>query len=115
MTPLTLAKQIAQAAHDKKAENITVLDLRKLSSFTDFFVIASGQSDRQVQAIAYNIEDELRKKGVRVLSSEGHTHGHWILMDYGSVVAHLFFEEDRSFYDLEKLWGDAKKVPLKLK
>lgn len=115
MTPQTLARQMAQAAHDKKAEQITVLDLRKLSSFTDFFVIASGQSDRQVQAIADNIEDQLRKKGVRPLGSEGRTHGHWILMDYGSVVAHLFFEEERAFYDLEKLWGDAKKVSLKLK
>ncbi|MBI1909345.1 MAG: ribosome silencing factor [Deltaproteobacteria bacterium] len=106
---------MAQAAYDKKAEQITVLDLRELTSFTDFFVIASGSSDRQVQAIANNIEETLKKKKIQLIGSEGYTHGHWVLLDYGDVVAHIFYEEERSFYDLERLWSDAKRVKFNLK
>lgn len=110
-----LARLVAQAAYDSKAENLTILDLRQYSNFTDFFVIASGRSDRQVQGIADNIEEALKEAGIRPLSKEGYEQGHWILIDFGSVVAHVFYEETRGFYGLEKFWGDAPRVRFRLK
>lgn len=112
LTSRSLARLIAQAAYDVKAEEIAVLDLRKISSFTDYFVIASGRSDRQVQAIADRIEENLKKR--RPISIEGYPKGHWILIDYGEVVAHIFYQELRNFYALEKLWGDAVRVKFRL-
>lgn len=108
------ARDIAQAAYDTKAENLTVLDLKKISGFTDYFVIATGTSDRQVQAICDNIHKALKKKAVYPLVIEGYQEGHWILMDYGSVIVHIFYEETRNFYSLEKLWGDAPRVKFRL-
>lgn len=110
-----LARAIAQAAYDVKAEDLCVLDLRKISQFADFFVIASGRSDRQVQAICNNIGEELSKKKIKPLGIEGYTTGHWILMDFGSVIVHIFYEETRVFYALEKLWGDAPRARFRLK
>jgi ribosome-associated protein len=109
-----LARTVAQAAYDIKGEDITVMDLSKLSDFTDFFIIVTGRSDRQVQAICSNIEDVLAKKKIRPISIEGYQKGHWVLIDYGSVVAHIFYEEVRSFYALEKLWSDAPRVKFRL-
>ncbi len=106
---------IAQAAYDTKADGLTVLDLKKDSSFTDFFVFASGRSDRQVQAICDNIRDALEEKKIFPIGVEGYDTGHWILMDYGSVIAHLFYEETRLFYGLEKLWADAPHLKFRLK
>lgn len=106
---------MAQAAHDIKAEDVVVLDLRKLATFSDYFVIASGRSDRQVQAISDNIQDELKKKGLNPISIEGYQTGHWVLIDYANVVAHIFYQETREFYALDKLWGDAPRVKLQLK
>lgn len=106
-----LAKEIAKAADDKKGKEIVILDLTKLSSMTDYFVIVSGQAMVQTQAIANHIEGQLKKEQKRSpFSSEGFKNGRWILMDYGSVVAHIFYEEDREFYALEKLWSNAKRV-----
>lgn len=110
-----LARQITQSAYDVKGENLVVLDLRELSGFTDYFVVASGRSDRQVQAIANRVQEDLKKKGLRPLSIEGYTQGHWILVDFGSVVAHLFFTETRDFYGIEKLWSDAPQIHFRLK
>ena len=110
-----IAKIIAQAAYDTKAEDIMTLDLSKLSSFTDYFVIASGTSDRQVQSIADNICEELGKKKIKPIGKEGYQKGHWILLDFGSVVAHIFYQEAREFYGLEKFWSDAPQVKFKLK
>lgn len=110
-----LAREIAQSAADVKGENLVVLDLKKLSSFTDLFVIVSGRSDRQVQAIADRIEENLKIKNSPPLSIEGYSQGHWVLIDCGSVVAHVFYEEVRDFYALEKLWGDAPRVRFRLK
>ena len=110
-----LARRIAQAAHDLKATAIEVIDLGKLSSFTDFFVIASGRSDRQVQAICDRIQDDLAKQGRRPIGLEGYAKGHWVLVDFGEVVAHIFYEELRPFYSLEKLWGDAPRLKFRLK
>jgi ribosome-associated protein len=110
-----LAHIIAQAAHDTKATDLTVLDLTKLSAFADYFVIASGSSDRQVQAISDRIQATLKKAGVHPLGVEGYQQGHWILIDCGGVIAHVFFEEARVFYGLDKLWGDAVPVRFALK
>lgn len=115
LTSRTLARLISQAAYDIKAEDLVVLDLREISGFADFFVIASGRSDRQVQAICDNIDEVLREKKIRAIGIEGYQTGHWILMDYGSVVTHIFYEETRLFYGLEKLWGDAPKIRFRLK
>lgn len=110
-----LARQIAQAAFDTKAEDLVVLDLRKLSGFTEFFVIATGRSDRQVQAISDNIQEVLKGKKIRPIGVEGYQKGHWVLIDYGPVVAHVFYEEVRAFYALEKFWGDAPHIKFRLK
>lgn len=111
------ARVIAQAAHDTKALDITVLDLKKVGGFTDYFIIATGTSDRQVQAISDRITEALKKQTppVRPLSIEGYEKGHWILLDYGGVIAHVFYSEARIFYGLEKLWGDAPRLVLRLK
>ncbi len=114
-TSREMAKQIAQAAYDTKAQDIVTLDLRKLAGFTDYFVIASGTSDRQVQAIAERIEEALKKRRILPLGVEGFQKGHWILIDCGSVIAHIFYGEARNFYSLERLWGDANRIKFKLK
>ena len=104
------ALECARAALDKKAENLKVLDLTRLSGFTDYFVICSGTSDRQVQAIATSIEQHLKKQGAELLNFEGFSEGRWILMDFGDVVVHIFQDALREYYDLENLWSDAPRV-----
>lgn len=100
-----------QAALDRKAVDVKVLELAEVSDFTDLFLICSGTNERQVQAIADNIEDELRKQQVRPLHVEGQNRARWILMDYGGdMVIHIFHQEARQFYDLERLWSDAPVV-----
>jgi ribosome-associated protein len=99
----------AKAGKAKKGEELIVLDLRGICSFTDFFVIMHGNSTRQNIALYENIEKELRKQGVAPLSVEGAEHGEWILMDYGSFIVHIFSRNAREYYSLEKLWGDALK------
>jgi ribosome-associated protein len=99
-----------KAAIDKKAEEAVLLDMKETSSFTDYFVICSGRSDRQVQAIARGIEESLEKEGIRPLGLEGVPAGKWILMDYEDVVVHIFLEPVRNFYDLEGLWIDALRI-----
>lgn len=115
VTSREIARLIAQSAHDIKAVELKVLGLRKLSGFTDYFVIASGRSDRQVQAICDRIRETLEKRERRPLGIEGYQEGHWVLLDYGEVVAHIFYEPVRSFYALEKLWGDAPRINFRLR
>ncbi|MBI4211201.1 MAG: ribosome silencing factor [Deltaproteobacteria bacterium] len=110
LTAKQVAKLIAKAASDTKAIDIVVLDLGKVTSFTDYFVICSGASDRQVQAIVNAIEDALKDKGRRPLSIEGQGTGHWTLVDYGEVVAHVFHQTEREYYQIERLWNDAPRV-----
>ncbi len=98
---------IANAAADKKALDIVFIKMKKVSSVCDFFVIASGASTTQVRAIADHISVKLKEKGCRLWHSEGQREASWILLDYGDVVVHVFLEEIRRFYDLERLWGDA--------
>ena len=102
-----------QCADEKKALNMIGLDLREIASFTEFFVIASGTNQRQVQAIADEISEQLKKqlrrKAVRI---EGYNTAEWVLLDYGDFVIHLFNKEARDFYDLERLWRDARRVEI---
>ena len=106
----TLAKKIALLSLSKKAENIVILDVRKLTTVTDFFVICSGNSDKQVKAITDVIIDELKKLDIKPWHKEGYQYLQWVLLDYVDVVTHVFQKETREFYGLERLWGDAKIV-----
>jgi ribosome-associated protein len=94
----------------KKAEDLCVLDLRELSSFTDFFLVMNGTSSRQNAAVAEAVEAALKTAGLRPLSVEGRESGEWILLDYGSLVVHVFSRNARDHYSLEKLWGDAPRL-----
>ncbi len=100
------------AALDKKASDIVVLDLRHTPAFTDFFVVCSGQNSRQVKAIADNIEDTLRQAGVRPAHVEGYDRAEWILMDFFTLIVHVFAPQKRDFYGLERLWGDAIRIEI---
>ena len=99
-----------KAAMKKKAYDLVVLDVRKLTSIADIFIICSGRSNRQVTAIAEFIQIDLKKHGLTPLSVEGQKEGHWVLIDYGHIIIHVFYGPTRNFYDLEGLWGDAKKI-----
>lgn len=101
------------SASEKKAVNMKVLDLRMITSFTEFFVIMSGTNQRQVQAIADEISEKLKKKmRFKANRIEGYESADWILLDYGDFIVHIFNEKSREFYDLERLWRDAKRVAL---
>lgn len=97
-------------ASDGKAEDIVVLDVRKMSSFTDYFIILSGRSTRHVQALAESLENELRSKRINTSRAEGMGEGKWVLLDFDDVVVHIFYHEQRDFYDLEGLWDDAPRL-----
>jgi ribosome-associated protein len=102
--------EAVRAAEEKQARNIRVLDLREVTSFADYFVIASGANSRQIQAIADEIHQRLKKLGEMPNSMEGYDNADWILMDYGDYLIHIFSEKARLYYDLERLWRDAKTV-----
>ena len=106
-------KLALHCASDKKASHIVVIDLREIASFTEFFVVASGNNQRQVQAIADEINERLKKElNIKTVRTEGYTAGEWILLDYGDFIVHVFEKNAREFYDLERLWLDAKRVDL---
>lgn len=108
-----IALRIAVSVRNKLAKDVVVLDLTKVSSFTDYFVIATGTSLRHISALADGIQEELEPDGVKPLSKViSHDESGWIVLDYHGVVAHLFYEPVRGFYDLERLWSTAKKVRL---
>jgi ribosome-associated protein len=114
---MTNAKELSlevfiKAVLGKKAENVVALDMRGLTSIADVFIVCSGRSNRQVSAMADHIERELRRQKIKPLSVEGAAEGQWVLMDYGHVVIHVFYESVRQFYDLEGLWSDARRIPL---
>ena len=105
--------EIAKLALEKMAEKVVILNIAKLSSIADYLLICSAASERQVHAVAAAIEDELKKKGVRPIGTEGAREGRWALVDYGDVIAHIFFEPVREFYDLEGLWAEAPSTEVK--
>ncbi|NMW19331.1 MAG: ribosome silencing factor [Chlorobiaceae bacterium] len=107
-----LAKRSAELALEKKCEEIKILDLRGLTSVTDFFVIASADSERKAKAAAEHVIDELKEDGERPMHIEGMDSMHWILLDYIDVVVHIFMPDERRFYDLESLWSDAPVIPI---
>ena len=100
-------REAVSAADDRKAVDLKVLHLQQVSDFTDYFVICSGTSERQVQAIADAVQERLREIKVRPLHVEGYNRAQWVLIDYGDLVVHVFQEEPRRYYALERLWGDA--------
>ncbi len=102
-----------KAALGKKAIGLVMLDVRELTSIADVFIVCSGISNRQVSAIAEYIQVDLKKQGIKPLSVEGIKEGHWVLLDYGHVIIHVFYEPVRNFYDLEGLWVDAEKIKTK--
>jgi ribosome-associated protein len=112
ITPKRLAYLAGKLALDKKATDVKILDLRKLSTICDFFVICSASVEIHAKAIADSIIENLEKKGIRAWHHEGYQGSRWILLDYVDVVVHIFLNEVRGFYELEKLWGDAKTEEL---
>jgi ribosome-associated protein len=108
--PLDLARRIVELAEDKKAADIVLLDLGELTTVADAFVICSGGSERQIDAIADGILASLRDEGVKPIGREGAPESHWVLLDYGSVIVHVFTPPERDYYQLERHWSGAKTV-----
>ena len=109
-----LALAIADIGLDKKALNVEIIDVGDKSDYADYVVVMSGRSDRQVRAIADHLLREMSQEhGARCMGVEGLPHGFWVLMDYGDIIVHVFYEETRNFYDLEGLWLDAKRITSK--
>ena len=102
--------KVVRAALDKKALDVVVLDLRHTPAFTDFFVLCSGQNQRQVKAIVDAVEEALRASKVRPAHIEGYDRAEWVLMDYFNFIVHVFAPQTRAFYSLERLWGDAERI-----
>jgi ribosome-associated protein len=107
---LRIVKRVVSACEEVKAKDVTVLDVHSISDFADYFVVATGRSDRQVQGITNRVCEELYRNGLRPLSVEGYEDGQWVLIDCGEVVVHVFYEPMREHYDLESLWMRAKKL-----
>ena len=107
-----MAAMACDALDDKKANDIKVIDIEKVSSLADYFIIASGSNRNQVQAMADNVDEVLGKAGYPVKQIEGYSTANWILMDYGDIVIHIFDEENRLFYDLERIWRDGKTLDM---
>ena len=108
MQTIDLVKKIVEALEDKKAEDITVLDIGEVSSIADYFIIADGSNRNQVQAMADSAEEALGRAGYDAKQIEGYQSANWILMDYKDIIVHIFCREDRLFYDLERIWRDGK-------
>lgn len=107
-----IAYDIGSAAANKKAKDIRILDIRGISPIADYFVICSGGSSIQVRAIADEIEEKMGEQQLQPLHKEGYDSARWILLDYGNVIVHIFHQEDREFYDLERLWADAEAISI---
>ena len=99
-----------KALEDKKGQDIRIIDIQNVSVLADYFIISSGSNSNQVQAMVDNVEEELHKAGCDVKQIEGYQTANWILMDYGDIIVHVFSQEDRLFYDLERIWRDGKTV-----
>ena len=105
-----MARLAVEALEDKKAVDVRILDIGQISTLADYFIIASGNNRNQVQAMADNVDEVLAKAGYQAKQTEGYRNANWILLDYGDVVIHLFDEENRLFYDLERIWRDGRRI-----
>lgn len=111
LEPKEAALLAAQLANERKAHAVTILEVGKISVIADYFVICSGASTTQVHAICDHLEQKLKEKGLTLLGREGYRQARWILLDYGFLVVHIFQEEEREFYNLERLWSNAPAIP----
>lgn len=112
MESLTLAKKAAGILDNRKAGRINVIKIEDISSLADYFVIANGESSTHVRALADELEEKLKEEGVMPARIEGYRSNSWVLLDYGSVVVHVFTQEARDFYDLDRLWADGEKIEI---
>lgn len=110
MSARELAKRIVHSLEEKKAEDIRIIDISKISTIADYFIIANGTNRNQVQALADNVGEDCHKAGYALHQTEGYNSANWILMDYSDVIVHIFSKEDRLFYDLERIWRDGVPV-----
>ena len=110
METLDIVKTAKTALEDRKAEDISIIDIREISTIADYFVIATGANQNQLNAMGDAVEEALGKLGVSLRHVEGTRSSSWILMDYRDVIVHLFSREDREFYDIERIWTDGKKI-----
>lgn len=108
-----MAKIAVQALEDKKAKDVRILDISAVSVLADYFLIASGTNKNQVQAMVDNVEEELHKAGFSPKQVEGYQTANWVLLDYGDIIVHVFDEENRLFYDLERIWRDGALIEAK--
>ncbi|UOQ47372.1 ribosome silencing factor [Gracilibacillus caseinilyticus] len=109
-----LADQVAKACDDKRAEDIVIMDMKNVSLIADYFLICQGTNERQVQAIAREVKDLAQEEEIEVKRLEGFDQARWVLVDLGDVVCHIFHRDERQYYNLEKLWGDAPQLEVKL-
>ena len=107
-----MAKIAYNALSDKKGEDIKIIDITGISVLADYFIIANGNSDSQVNALVDNVEEELHKAGYPLRQREGQASGNWVLLDFGDIIVHVFDKENRLFYDLERIWKDGKDVTI---
>lgn len=107
-----MARIAYQALSDKKGEDIKVIDIRDISVLADYFLIANGSSDNQVNALVDNVEEELHKAGYHLKQREGRSGASWVLLDFGDIIVHVFDKENRLFYDLERIWKDGKTITI---
>jgi ribosome-associated protein len=112
MTAKEMAKCAYLALEDKKAEDITVIDISGVSVLADYFIIANGTNPNQVQALVDNVEEDLHKAGHDPKQIEGYRQGNWVLLDYGDIIVHVFDQENRLFYDLERIWRDGQVIDI---
>lgn len=109
-TTKNIALIIAKIIEAKKGTNIRILDIQSISTFADYFVLANGTSTRQVKAIVDAIEDEMKELGIFMDHKEGYDNGRWVLLDFLSIIVHVFLEEERSFYNIDRVWKDAMEI-----
>ena len=107
-----MALLAVEALEDKKAEDITIIDISEVSVLADYFIIADGNNKNQVQAMVDNVQEELFKAGYEMKQMEGYREGNWILLDFGDIIIHIFDKENRSFYNLEHIWSDGREVEM---
>lgn len=109
---LEMAKTVCKALEDKKGMDIRVIDIQGISVMADYFIIAHGTNPSQIQAMVDNVQEEMHKAGYDLKAKEGYHSASWVLLDYCDVIVHIFSEEDRLFYDLERIWKDGKEVTI---